>query len=162
MNHDEMARRAQDLFLSGFHCSQAIFTVGTERLGVCSPEVTASLAPFGGGLGSTGDVCGCLAGALAAIGLTLGKKRPGDRDHRLMWKMSYKMVRSFHDITAEYGGHRCADIARINWKNPREVKAFRSNQDSRRSHCLKVIGETTVAMLQLLETMQQEEYESRG
>ncbi len=151
MSNEALIEKAQDLFLRGFHCSQAIFTVGAEKLGKEVPEVVAALAPFGGGLGSTGDVCGCLPGALAAIGLTMGKTRPDERDHRLMWKMSYKMVKGFHRITEEYGGHHCSDIARVNWKDPAEVKAFRKSPDSRRVHCLKVIGETTKAMLELLD-----------
>ncbi len=150
---EEMAREAVELFKSGYHCSQAIFAVGAKLLGRQAPDVAdvvSALAPFGGGLGSTGRVCGSLPGALAAIGLTLGKAEPGQRDHKAMWRLSYKMVKEFEAITGPYGGMECKDIARVNWKDIKEVKAFRKDPDSRQKECHRVIAETARALGGLL------------
>ncbi len=100
------------------------------------------MAPFGGGLGSTGEVCGTLAGALAVIGFTMGKTGIKERDHKLMWKLSYKVVKKFEEITAEYGGKNCRDISGVNWKDHASVKYFYKDPDSGRRNCVRVIRET--------------------
>lgn len=153
MNQDKLANKAGSLFLDGFHCSQAVFYAGMKILGK-SPkdmeEVLATLSPFGGGLGSTGNVCGCLPGALAVLGVSMGKKCPEEKDHKDMWRLSYKMVKTFEEITARYEGMNCRDIARVDWKSREEVKEFRVDLNSRRRECVYVIGETVKALERLL------------
>ena len=109
-----------------------------------SDELIAAIAPFGGGMGSSGQICGTLSGALAVIGYTLGKTEPQARDHKLMWKISYKMVKEFSKITKQYGGSNCSDIARLNWTDHASVKQFYTDPDStRHTNCVKVIRETS-------------------
>ena len=102
----------------------------------------AAMAPFGGGMGSSGQICGTLSGALAVIGFTLGKKNIDDRDHKLLWKMSYQMVKKFEEICSEFGGTDCSDIAGVNWKDRNSVKEFYTQADSGRQNCFKVIEKT--------------------
>ncbi len=101
------------------------------------------MAPFGGGMGSSGQVCGTLSGALAVIGFTLGKTEAKGRDHKLMWKLSYRMVKEFEKICEEYGGTNCRDIAGVNWHDRDSVHFFYKNPDSGRKNCVKVIRETS-------------------
>ena len=110
------------------------------------------MAPFGGGMGSSGQVCGTLAGALAVLGFTLGKTAPDERDHKLMWKLSRKMVAQFGVICQPYGGTNCVQIARVNWKNPLAVRSFYKDPDSRRQHCVRVIRETSRYLHHLVTT----------
>lgn len=152
MKPEEMNKKAQQLYNEGFHCSQAVFFTGSEKIGRNSPEVIAAMSPFGGGMGSTGDVCGCLSVALAVLGLAMGKKKPSEKDHKLMWKYAYKLVKRFEAITRDYGGKRCSDIARIDWRDRKQVKAYYQNgADSRKGECLKVIGATAQALGEILE-----------
>ena len=109
-----------------------------------------ALSPFGGGLGSSGATCGTLAGALAVLGILMGKKTPEERDHRLMWKLSNKMVKSFKKITKEYGGMNCSDIAQIDWSDRNQVKTFYKDPSSRRNECFKVIEQTIQELEELL------------
>ena len=153
MNPEEMSDKAQKLFVEGFHCSQAVFTVGAELVEIEAPQVVSALAPFGGGLASTGGICGSLPGALAALGLVMGKKEPRARDHKMIWRLSYSMVRAFDEITSGYGGPDCSDIARVDWKDRDQVIAFRKDPASRRKECLKVIGETAAALGRILQKL---------
>lgn len=103
----------------------------------------AAMAPFGGGMGISGQICGTLSGALAVIGFTQGKTDSHGRDHKLMWKLSHKMVMEFAEITRPYGGSNCIDIARTDWKDRKSVKQFYTGPDSNRKNCIKVIRETS-------------------
>ena len=103
----------------------------------------AAMAPFGGGMGSSGQICGTLSGALAVIGFTQGKTDSQGHDHKLMWKLSHKMVMEFAEICRPYGGTNCIDIARVDWKDRKAVKQFYTDPDSKRKNCIKVVRETS-------------------
>ncbi len=153
MDNDlKMCDNAVDLFLKGFHCSQAILQACSPLLGnqKPAPELIAAMAPFGGGMGSTGKVCGTLSGALALIGFTMGKREPESKDHKDMWRLSYKLVKGFEKLTREYGGVNCSNIARVDWKDRNSVKSFYKDPDSRRQECLKVIRGTCKILNELL------------
>lgn len=157
MKKEIISDRAVKLFEEGFHCSQAVLYVCAEFLEIKDPsQAVAAVSPFGGGLASTGNVCGCLPGALAALGIAMGKKTPEAKDGRDMWRLGYKMVKEFEKITGEYGGGNCRDIAAVNWKDRKDVMAFRKNEDGRRKMCHRVLRKTVETMYDLLE-----EYKSK-
>ncbi len=126
--------------------------VAAEMIGMDASEVIAAVAPFGGGIASTGNVCGTLSGAIAAIGMPMGKKEASGKDHKAMWKLSHRMVREFEKITADYSGIKCSDIARVDWTDREQVKAFyRAPDSTRRTDCTRVIRETALVLGRMLE-----------
>ena len=147
-----MADKAVQLFADGFHCSQAVLCACAKlfRDEPPSPEVVAAMAPFAGGMGSTGGVCGALSGALATIGFTLGKTTPQQDNHQRMGSVSYAMIQKFTEITAPHGSIQCADIAQVNWKDQDAVQNFRKNPDSTRKNCVRVVRETSNALYDLI------------
>ncbi len=152
MSDKQMCEKAVELFLNGFHCSQAILEACSPLLGDKKPsdDLIAAMAPFGGGMGSSGKVCGTLSGGLALIGFTMGKTEPSAKDHKDMWRLSYKLVKEFEQLTQEYGGVNCSNIARVNWKDRDSVKSFYKDPNSRRQECFKVIRNTCQILNKLL------------
>ncbi len=69
---------ATDLLKSGFHCSQAVFSVFSEDLGLSKETALKIACPFGGGLGGYGRTCGALTGAMMVIGLKYGNTKSTD------------------------------------------------------------------------------------
>jgi len=152
MSTDDISKRALQLFQEGYHCSQAIFHAGCEMLSKEPPsEALSILAPFAGGMACTGRVCGCLAGALAVIGLISGKSSPTGRNHRQMIPSCQLLIKRFVEITKGYGGIDCSDIARVDWSDRDQVKKFRTDPSSRRKECVKVLDETARALKEILE-----------
>lgn len=157
MDIDRISHRALMLFDEGFHCSQAVFCAIADELAIQPSEVSAvvaSLSPFGGGMGSSGNVCGNLSGALAVLGVLMGKREPKLPDDKNIWRASNRMVRVFEEITQEYGGINCRDIARIDWKSREDVKAFRADPNSRRRECRRVMDKTVRSLLEILKELQ--------
>ncbi|WPD21981.1 MAG: C-GCAxxG-C-C family protein [Candidatus Electrothrix aestuarii] len=155
---EKMADRATQLFAEGFHCSQAVLCACGElfRDEPPSPEVVAAMAPFAGGMGSTGKVCGALSGALATIGFTLGKTTPKQENHQQMCSISYAMIQKFSEITEQHGSIECSDIAQVDWKDKEAVQNFRTNPDSTRKNCVRVVRETSNTLYDLItEKLQQ-------
>ena len=60
-------------------------------------------------------------------------------------------MKSFEELTAEYGGMDCGQIARVDWMDRDQVKNFYGNAESRRQHCIRVVGETARLLGELLE-----------
>nr|WP_320013227.1 C-GCAxxG-C-C family protein [uncultured Desulfobulbus sp.] len=151
MRPDEMQEKAQDLFLKRLHCSQVLAMVGQEKLGVQDPSVIKALGSFGGGIGGTGHVCGALVGAASVIGTLYSRSSLEEKENPRMWAATKKVMKSFKELTDEYGGINCGEIARVDWMDRDEVKNFYGNAESRRQHCLKVVGETARFLGELLE-----------
>ena len=152
IKREEMADKAAQLFADGFHCSQAVLCACAElfREEPPSPEVVATMAPFAGGMGSSGQVCGALSGALATIGFTLGKTAPKQENHQQMCSLSYAMIQKFTAITEPHGSIKCSDIAQVDWKDKEAVHIFRTNPDSTRKNCVRVVRETSNALYDLI------------
>lgn len=62
---------AVKLFENGYMCSQAVFGVFSEELGLCQNDALKIGACFGSGMRKA-EVCGACTGALMAIGLKYG------------------------------------------------------------------------------------------
>jgi hypothetical protein len=71
-----------------------------------------------------------------------------------MWSLSQKFIRQFEELTREYGGVDCRDIARMDWQNSDQVKEFYSNPDSRRKICINLVGNTAYILGKLLEELE--------
>ncbi len=129
--------------------------MGQEKMNQQDEILIKAVGAFGGGVASTGRVCGCLTGGIAFLSSLYGKDRPEGKDHPRMWRLGYKLAKRFEDLTKEYGGVDCRDIARVNWSDREAVKAFYSGPDGRRPLCQKLVGDTAWAMGEILEQADQ-------
>jgi C_GCAxxG_C_C family probable redox protein len=129
--------------------------VGQEKLGVGNPGLVKAVAALGGGIASSGKVCGILTGGVVFLSSLYGKETPEGQDDPRMWRLTYKLTKKFEELTKEYGGMDCRDIARVDWKDREAVKAFYSGPDGRRSLCKKLVGDTAHALGEILEKAEQ-------
>jgi len=103
---------------------------------------------FGGGLDGQGETCGAVIGALAAIGLRFGRSKPGSEADIRMRICSHAFVRRFRDEVAD-GKILCRDIARVDWRDPDQVKSFR--EGGGRDACQALVGKTAKILGEILE-----------
>ena len=71
----EIAHRAQDIFLAGANCAEAVWHACAEGLGVDPEKLQFGnrlAGGFGGGLGVE-DLCGAVAGGIMALGYLYGR-----------------------------------------------------------------------------------------
>ena len=68
-----------------------------------------------------------------------------------MWAATKKVLENFQALAAPHGGINCCQIARVDWMNRDQVKDFYGNPESRRQHCITIVGETARALGELLE-----------
>lgn len=71
--------KALECFGGGLDCSQVVFGYGAELLGEDKEKAVKIAAAFGGGMWN-GETCGCVTGALMALGLKYGHYKLGDEE----------------------------------------------------------------------------------
>ena len=152
MQPEEMCDKTRELFKARMHCSQAVVMVGLEKLGLSEPDTIKALGAFGGGIGGCGKTCGALVGAAAAIGALYSRSSLDEKENPRMWAATRKMVEGFEALCKDhYEGTDCCQIAQVNWLDRDQVKNFYTNSESRRQHCIRLVGETSRLLGELLE-----------
>ena len=102
-----------------YHCSQAVFGAFAEELGI-SEELALKIGGcFGGGM-NEGEVCGCVTGALMALGLKYGQCTADDMDSRN--KSREKCMEFYEKFKAENGSCICRDLLGYDFGKPEDTK----------------------------------------
>ena len=124
-------------------------------MGTPDEALIKATAALGGGIASSGRTCGILTGGVVFLSSLFGKDRPEGKDHPRMWRLTYKLTKKFEELTSEFGGVDCRDIARVDWKDKEAVKHFYGAADGRRHLCKKLVGDTACALGEILEQADQ-------
>ena len=104
-------------FKNGVVCSQLVFGYGAERMGLDSEMALKLSAPFGGGMW-VGETCGCVAGALLALGLDCGFLSQNDQEDKEA--MLLKMSTFYERFREKHGSLICKEILGYNPSIPEE------------------------------------------
>ena len=72
----DTAKKAEQLFLDGYNCAQAVFGAFSEQLGVPFDMAMKLSSSFGGGVGRQREVCGAVSGMCMAAGVLYGYPTP--------------------------------------------------------------------------------------
>lgn len=102
-----------------YHCSQAVFGAFAKELGI-SEELSLKIGGcFGAGM-NEGEVCGCVTGALMALGLKYGQSKDDDYDSRIK---SRELCMEFYDkFKTENGSCICRDLLGYDFGKPEDIK----------------------------------------
>ena len=108
------------------------------------------MGAFGGGLGGNGEVCGALAGALAALGMRFSRSREEEKDDPRMWTYAEELLRRFRVELSPNPGHiLCREIAGVDWKDREQAKQFYRGEKA--LVCGRLVGDTARLIGELLE-----------
>jgi len=113
--------------------------------------VIKAMGAFGGGIASSGQVCGCLLGGVGFISSLYSRGNLEEKEHPRMWRLSYKLNKKFEELTKPFGGVNCSDIARVNWSDREQAKDFYNHPESRYRYCLELVGDTAYALGEILD-----------
>lgn len=69
------------MFGEGFDCSQIVLSQVSEKLGITREEALKIAACFGGGMWH-GETCGCVVGALIALGMKYATTEANDQEKK--------------------------------------------------------------------------------
>jgi C_GCAxxG_C_C family probable redox protein len=116
-------------FREGYNCSQSTLSAFAEQFGLPLEPALRLAAPFGGGIGRQGEVCGAASGALMALGLRFGTATADKAAKDRAYAVAADFVRQFEE---RCGAVRCRDLIHADMTTPeglagaRERKVFSS------------------------------------
>jgi len=90
---EERGRRAEELFVSGYNCCQAVALAFADII-EGAPEQTLKIitAGFGGGFGRLREVCGAVSGMTVLAGFIRPAADPGEKEAKTA---NYALVQDF-------------------------------------------------------------------
>ena len=99
---------AQQLFRSGYNCSQAVFATLASLYGIDRNQALRLSASFGGGIGRMHSVCGAASGMFLAEGLRSGSAVQGDSEGK---QRNYACVRQLAEaFKRQHGSMICGEL----------------------------------------------------
>lgn len=123
MKIDKQARmcRAEELFMQGFNCAQAVAAAFADVYGYTEEQVLKMSAGFGAGIGRMRMSCGAFNGMVLLAGLDCGSTIPGDREGK---SYNYKVVQELAArFREEHGTLICAELLKLKKGAPLSYEA---------------------------------------
>lgn len=106
-------------FRGKIHCSQVVLGELGEDLGYDKEELYRMSCPFGGGM-SRGDTCGCVTGALMAIGIQFGNDTPGNIQQDQLCQEKAKQFQA--EFLEKHGSLLCRELLGYDFRDPEQRK----------------------------------------
>ena len=128
---------AETHFRNGYSCSQSVFVALAPRWNV-GPEVSLRVAAgFGGGIGRTAGICGCVTGGIMAIGLA--QREIGPETIRAEKDKTYEVCRRFMRAFEErHGSLLCTQLLGCDISTP-EGLAKAHQEGLHPSRCARLV-----------------------
>lgn len=116
IDKEQRVRRAEELFMQGFNCSQSVVAAFADIYGYTEEQALRLSAGFGGGIGRMRLTCGAACGMFTLAGMDCGSVTPGDREGK---SHNYKVVQSLAErFVAEHGSLTCAELLKLKKSAP--------------------------------------------
>jgi C_GCAxxG_C_C family probable redox protein len=142
----EKYEQAATLFSDGFRCSQAVFEVFAEELGIYPNTARKISIGLAAGSGAKGE-CGAVSAAYLVNGLIHGFSHPGDPEQFKIVMM--KNIQFLEKFRAIHGKINCQELIGVDLFTDEGKKYFQEN-DIKTKLCTKFV-EDSVKILQEIE-----------
>lgn len=145
-------RRAEELFMQGFNCSQSVATAFADVYGYTEEQMLRVSAGFGAGIGRMRLSCGAFNAMALLAGLENGSVTPGDREGK---SANYKTVQQLAArFQEEHGSLICAELLKLKRDAPLSYEASeRTTEYYQKRPCVKQIISAARIYAEYLETV---------
>lgn len=135
----DLMDRIMELSRYGYFCSQILAILMLEAVGEENPKLVQAMAGLNGGIGFSGDVCGCMAGGCCILSYFTGKPDADSYDSPHHKPAQGEFVQWFTDeMELEYQSIDCRDITK-------------GNPAKRVQYCPQIIAQTFEKCMEILE-----------
>ncbi len=118
---EDRIRRAEELFMQGFNCSQSVVAAYADLYGYTEEQALKLSAGFGGGIGRMRLTCGAACGLFTLAGMHCGSTTPGNREGK---SACYKVVQELAGrFSAEHGSLVCMELLKLKKGAPLSYEA---------------------------------------
>ena len=121
IDREKRIRRAEELFMQGFNCSQAVVAAFADIYGYTEEKALRMSAGFGAGIGRMRMSCGAFNALALLAGLDCGSVTPGDREGK---SYNYKVVQQLAErFRNDHGTLICAELLKLKKDAPLSYEA---------------------------------------
>jgi C_GCAxxG_C_C family probable redox protein len=121
IDREKRIRRAEELFMQGFNCSQAVVAAFADIYGYTEEQALRMSAGFGAGIGRMRMSCGAFNALALLAGLDCGSVTPGDREGK---SYNYKVVQQLAErFRNDHGTLICAELLKLKKDAPLSYEA---------------------------------------
>lgn len=118
---EQRVRRAEELFVAGYNCAQAVVAAFADIYGYTGEQALRMSAGFGGGIGRTRQTCGAACGMVMLAGMECGATDAADREGK---SENYRVVQELLGRFKElHGTTVCAELLRLKHGTPLSYEA---------------------------------------
>ncbi len=139
------AERAEELFLEGCNCAQAVFAAFADLVGIEQGAALRLSSSFGGGVGRQREVCGAISGMCMAAGALYGYDNVSDPAKKAA---HYALIQNLcGEFRTLYGSIVCRDLLGAKRAEASPRPTFREAELYKTYPCARFVG----AAAQILE-----------
>ena len=121
IDREQRIRRAEELFMQGFNCSQSVVAAFADIYGYTEEQALRMSAGVGAGIGRMRMSCGAFNALALLAGLDCGSVTPGDREGK---SYNYKVVQELAArFKEEHGTLICAELLKLKKGAPLSYEA---------------------------------------
>lgn len=133
----DKAKKAVELFESGYNCSQAIVLAFEDYLNVDRKTLQSLSSSFGGGISRLREVCGCVSGMAIIMGIIHGDYDVNDNDQKAKhYELIQKLALKFKEKTNSIN---CAELLNKVKEVENPTPEIRSKEYYEKRPCSKYI-----------------------
>ena len=133
-------------FGAGIDCSQIVLSSVCDKLGISEEEALKMSACFGGGMWH-GETCGCVIGALIALGIKYGNSKPNDKETKdLLLAKKAEFEEKFSKVNK---GCLCREILGYNLSVPEEMAKIQE-ENLLQTRCPEVVQSAIKILREML------------
>lgn len=105
---EDKAKKAEELFLSGYNCAQSVFCAFCEDFGINFEVGLKMTSSMGGGMGRLREVCGAVSSMFLLVGLKRGYIENNNDEIKAN---HYKLIQDLADeFKNEFGSILCRNL----------------------------------------------------
>ncbi|MCI9378612.1 MAG: C_GCAxxG_C_C family protein [Eubacterium sp.] len=146
--------KAEELFLQGYNCAQAVAGVFAEEMGMDFDTVVKTVSSFGGGMGRMREVCGTVTGMFFVAGAVYGYKDPKDFAAK---KEHYERIQLLAArFKEETGSIICRELLGMEGSDKSPVPQVRTAEYYQKRPCAQMAGLAAGIMEEYMAQMRQD------
>lgn len=136
MSNRTAKETALDYFAQKYSCAESVLLGLVEAHGIDCPNAPRIASGFGGGVGSFGEICGAISGAVMVLGLKFGRDSVDAEQKVICYEKVSRLLEAFEN---EFGSVRCDALTDCVMRTP-EGKARAKELDLHNTLCPKFVA----------------------
>lgn len=138
MEEKSRRERAEENFLAGYNCTQAVTLAFEDMVDIDRKTLICLSSSFGGGMGRLREVCGTVSAMFIIIGLLYGYDAPGDLTAKTAhYSRVQELAKRFE---AQNGSIVCRELLGLNVKREVPVPEARTAEYYKKRPCVRLVG----------------------